>query len=187
MGRAVSEVRRIHITGASGSGVTTLGASIARSKDWRHLDTDDYFWLPTSPPYQTQRSVPERLELLANHMAGQPGWVLSGSLEGWGDPLIPQFDLVVFLFLPPDTRIVRIRAREQARFGTQIEPGGAMHETHEAFVAWARGYDRQDGASGRNLQKHRDWLARLDCPVLEITGEPTREESLARVLAAIEA
>lgn len=181
----MTRMSRIHITGASGSGTTTLGAAIARQKNWRHLDADDYFWLPTSPPYQTQRPVPQRLELLVSDVTDQPGWVLSGSLEGWGDPLISQFDLVVFLLLPPKTRMARIRARERARFGTRIEPGGVMHDTHEAFIAWAEGYDRQDGA-GRNLQKHRAWLSRLACPVLEIAGEPTQEESLAQVLAFIE-
>jgi NAD(P)-dependent dehydrogenase (short-subunit alcohol dehydrogenase family) len=36
--------RRIHVTGASGSGVTTLGRALADALALPHHDTDDYFW-----------------------------------------------------------------------------------------------------------------------------------------------
>jgi adenylate kinase family enzyme len=42
---------RIHITGASGAGVSTLGCALADALAIPHHDTDDYFWQPTSPPY----------------------------------------------------------------------------------------------------------------------------------------
>jgi hypothetical protein len=44
--------RRIHIVGASGSGTTSLASAIAAQCGHRHLDTDDFFWMPTSPPYR---------------------------------------------------------------------------------------------------------------------------------------
>jgi len=37
--------------------------------------------------------------------------VLSGSLCGWGDPLIPEFELIVFLVVPTAVRLQRVRAR----------------------------------------------------------------------------
>ena len=43
--------RRIHVLGASGSGTSSLAAAIARRHGHRHLDTDDFFWMPTDPPY----------------------------------------------------------------------------------------------------------------------------------------
>jgi adenylate kinase family enzyme len=49
--------RRIHIAGASGSGVTSLGRALANALASSHHDTDDYFWLPTTPPYRLQREV----------------------------------------------------------------------------------------------------------------------------------
>jgi adenylate kinase family enzyme len=45
---------RIHVMGASGSGVTTLGRALADALAFPHYGTDDYFWLPTTPPYRTQ-------------------------------------------------------------------------------------------------------------------------------------
>ena len=89
--------RRIHITGASGAGVTTLGRALADALAMPHHDTDDYLWQPTSPPFQHLREKAERLRLMQEMSLGRAEWVLSGSLDGWGDPLIPYFDLVVFL------------------------------------------------------------------------------------------
>ena len=45
----------IHIFGASGSGTTTLAEKISRELGYFHLDTDDYFWLPTDPPFCRKR------------------------------------------------------------------------------------------------------------------------------------
>ena len=173
---------RIHIVGASGSGTTTLGVALAREIDGAHLDTDDFFWLPTNPPFTTKRPVEQRLKLLEAELT-RDSWVLSGSLMGWGDALVPSFDLVVFLYVPPDVRLERIMERERQRYGADIDPGGRMHENHKVFVDWARGYDTAD-SEGRSHARHRAWIDNLPCPVVEITGVPTVEESVECVLAA---
>jgi shikimate kinase len=49
---------RIHIMGASGSGVTCLGRTLADALAIPHHDTDDYFWQPTVPPYRDIRVTP---------------------------------------------------------------------------------------------------------------------------------
>jgi cytidylate kinase len=61
-------------------------------------------------------------------------WVLSGSIVCWGDVLVPTFDLVVFLYVPAEVRLARLRAREQERFGTAVEPNGSMYEQHQSFL-----------------------------------------------------
>lgn len=111
--------RRIHIAGASGSGVTSLGRALASTLASSHHDTDDYFWLPTTPPYRLQRDVAERLRLMNEMFVPRADWVLSGALDGWGNELIPCFDLVVFLKTPLDIRMQRLRAREAAHFGDE--------------------------------------------------------------------
>src|SRR5262245_2991835 len=103
---------RIHIFGASGSGTTTLALTLAETHGHRHLDTDDFYWFPTNPPYRQPRPVEARLALLRDARAQSSRWVLSGSLCGWGDPLISEFDLVVFLIVPTEVRLARLRARE---------------------------------------------------------------------------
>lgn len=122
--------------------------------------------------------------MLAADMDRARSWVVSGSLMVWGDAFIPRFDLVVFLRVPAEVRMARLLARERARYGEEILPGGRMHAQHLAFVDWARGYD-QPGFTGRSLERHRAWIAALPCPVLEIAGAPPLEESLQRVIAAL--
>ncbi|WP_310542083.1 hypothetical protein [Phenylobacterium sp.] len=174
--------QRIHIVGASGSGTTTLGAALAQAMDVPHQDSDHFFWLPTEPPFTTQRPQPERAALLSAAVPANESWVLSGSLLSWGLEVVGRLDLVVFLYLDPEIRMARSLARERLRYGDRIEPGGDMHEAHVKFMTWSRGYD--DGSNGgRSLASHRSWLSTLTCPVLEITDAPSVEESVRRVLA----
>ena len=101
---------RIHIFGASGSGTTSLASALAAKHGHRRLDTDDFYWLPTEPFYQQTRAREVRLGLLRSALAQFQSWVLSGSLWEWGDPLIPEFNLVVFLVVPMEVRLARLRA-----------------------------------------------------------------------------
>ncbi len=162
--------RRIHLMGASGSGVTTLGRALANRLALPHHDSDDYFWLPTVPPYQTTRPIPDRLHLMREMFLPRLDWVLSGSVAGWGDELVPYFDLVVFVVTSRELRLERLRAREAAHFGTDaVAPGGWRHDETEAFVEWASHYEAGD-REGRNLAKHEAWLAGLPCPVARVDG-----------------
>jgi adenylate kinase family enzyme len=180
------KTRRIHVTGASGSGVTTLGRALADALALPCHDSDDYFWLPTAPPYRVQRDVAERLRLMEEMFLPRADWVLSGSLAGWGDPIIPKFDLVVFLRTPREIRLTRLRAREAAHFGADvIVPGGWRHEETESFIEWASHYE--DGSrEGRNLDKHLAWLAKLPCPVLRLDGSRPLSELVDEVRRALD-
>lgn len=176
---------RIHIVGASGSGTSTLAAAIAQRWGHRHLDTDHYFWLPTDPPFQSARPADERLSLLRNAFAENDTWVLSGSLCGWGDPLIPEFELVVFLYVPQPTRLERLKARELGRYGqAALSPGGRLHQTHVAFMDWAAQYDA-GGPEVRSRALHERWLTKIQCPVVRIEGCIALDDSLQRVAAMV--
>ncbi len=175
---------RIHITGASGSGTSTLASALADRLGYAHLDTDAFYWMPTDPPFTTKRPAEDRLALMRAEIDQADGWVNSGSLIGWGDPLVPLFDLVVFLYVPPDVRLVRLREREGRRYGADILPGGWMEHIHRDLIEWAQQYD-DPAFSGRTLARHRRWLATLECPVVEISGTPVLEDSIQQVLCAI--
>ena len=178
---------RLHIVGASGAGTTTLARALAPRLGAVHLDTDDFFWLPTDPPFEKIRERGERQRLLGDALARRPAWVLSGSLCGWGDLFIPRFDLVVFLWLPPGIRMTRLREREHQRYGERVAPGGPLRAKMEAFLAWAAGYDERLDAPERCLKLHEQWLAALPGPVLRITDAGSvgeHAEVVVRALAA---
>jgi adenylate kinase family enzyme len=175
---------RIHILGASGSGTTTLGRALAARLQCPHFDTDDYFWLPTDPPYTHRRERTERAQLLMDDLIAHDSWVVSGSLCGWGDVAIPLFELVVFLSIPQDIRMARLHRREHTRFGTRILPGGDMYEVSQAFLTWAASYD-EGGLDMRSRQRHDQWLSTLPCPILCFDGEYSIEEQLAVLMVEI--
>lgn len=172
---------RIHIVGASGSGTTSLAAAIAARHGHRHLDTDDFYWLPTDPPYREKRPRETRLSLLRDALAESPRWVLSGSLCGWGDPLIPEFELVVFLVVPSAVRLTRLRAREIARYGLDaIARDGTHHQAHVEFLDWCASYDAA-GLETRSRALHEAWLSTLPRPVLRLEGDRSVAEQLEQV------
>lgn len=158
---------RLHITGASGSGTTSLGRVLADRMSVPHADTDDYFWVPSTPPYVTKRGVDERLRLMHEIFVPRAGWVLSGSVAEWGAELVPYLDATVILALDPAERLARLRRREEVRYGEAIAPGGDLESAHHEFLTWAAGYD-DPRFNGRSLHRQRQWIASLPCPVLEL-------------------
>ncbi len=54
--------QHILITGAAGSGTTTLAIALAKVLGVTHLEADDYFWLPTELPYQHRASREKRCQ-----------------------------------------------------------------------------------------------------------------------------
>ena len=174
----------LYIFGASGSGTTTLGRAAAASLGWRHFDIDDYFWLPTDPPYTTARPREERLPLLLHDADGAPGMVLSGWGESWVHPMIPSFTLAVRLTLEQAERLRRLEARERANFGSRLDPGGDMHDDHRAFMDWAARFDT-GGLDIRSRVSLDAWQSRMTCPVLTLDSANSVESNLARVLSAL--
>ena len=173
--------RRIHILGASGSGTTTLGAAIAKKLGIPHFDSDNYFWVKTTIPYTQKTDIQTRVDDLNKDLAA-PEWVLSGSLCEWGDFAIPLFTLVIFLWIPEELRLARLKAREISRYGEEaLSPGGWFHVNHVDFMEYARPYD-SGGPDIRSRQLHDQWLSTMPCPVLRIE-EPM---SIAKLVSAVQ-
>jgi adenylate kinase family enzyme len=179
------KTRRVHIMGASGAGVSSLGRALSDALGNSHHDTDDYFWRPTNPPYIELREPAERLRLMREMFLDRSDWVLSGSLDGWGDSIIPYLDLVAFVYAPTEIRLERLRARELKRFGAEAQPGGSIHKEVMDFIEWASHYD--DGTrEGRNLARHQAWLEKLPCRVIRLDGTRPVQELVKEICQAIQ-
>lgn len=168
--------RRIHLTGASGSGTSTLGRSLAARVGCPVFDADDYYWVPTRPPFTTKRAPADRWSLLctALHDAGS-SWVLSGSAVGWAADLDRLFTLIVFLEAPTAVRVERLRRRELDAYG----------HVDEDFLDWAARYDSGD-ESMRSRARHETWLRQQTCPVLRLDSTRSTDVLAGAVLRAVE-
>lgn len=172
---------KIHIMGASCAGSTTLGTALAKQLGYPLFDSDDYFWEASNPPFTIRRDAELRNALIAHDTARQEHWILSGSVINWGALWLNMFDLVVFLYIPHDIRMQRLKSREMERYGNHIFTDPKQAAKYQAFIQWASGYD-DNSTNGRNLQAHQTWLNQLSCPVLEIKGDTTVEERMEMVL-----
>ena len=131
--------RYILITGAAGTGTTTLARALAIEWQLAHLEADDYLWLPSDPPYQHLADKDLRDEHLLVQMRCAGRAVVAGSIMGWGQALEDIFDLVVFLALPVDLRLERLERREIERFGS----------AKPEFLEWAAQYEDGSAAAYR--------------------------------------
>lgn len=176
---------KIHIFGASGSGTTTLGQALSKELHLPHLDTDQFYWQKTEPPFQAPVPLNQRQTTLKIALQSSD-WVLTGSLCGWGDFSKKYYDLAVFLWVPPKERVQRLIAREKSRYGHDIDQEThPQFQTFTAFMAWARAYDTA-GIEQRSLKTHEEWILTLNCPVLRLEGNHSVDERCARVLKKIQ-
>jgi len=164
---------RILVTGASGSGTTTLGQALANELGVAFFDVDDYYWLPTKPPFQEKRDRVLRMTLLLEDLNKVEFAVLSGSVVNWGGAIEDSFSLIIFLTLPTPIRIARLRNREIEQHGS-VDPN---------FLAWAAQYD-EGGLAVRSLVLHERWLAERLCQVVRLDGDLSVEERVAHSIAA---
>jgi len=162
---------RLHILGASGSGTTTLGHALAARWAVPHADADDYFWMPTTPPFLQKRDEMQRVALMREIFVSRPAWVLSGSMLGWGESVVAECDAIVFLTLDPTERLRRLEAREVIRRRGQPHDD----EAWRVFRTWAEGYD-EPTFDGRNRFEHDTWLAATGKPVLHLNSRLTVAE-----------
>ncbi len=171
------KIHVIHIFGASGSGTTTLAKAISERFGYVHMDTDDYFWMPTDPMFTQKRDRSERLRLMTEDIQRHENVVISGSLCDWGDSLIPYFDLAIRVETDTPTRLARLREREYRRFRERIREGGDMYWEHMAFLEWAGKYDTAPKTM-RSKAMHDLWQTSLGCPLITVSGVAPLDQTL---------
>lgn len=160
--------------GAAGAGSSTLGKAVATANHWPHFDSDEYYWLPTDPPFTEKRPPELRVKLLENDLMQHQNWVVSGSLCNWGNFIVPLLTHVIFVYADWPTRLGRIKQREHVLHGPRIMPGGDMYEHYEAFIDWASKYDTEEPIS-RTKKQHLDWLTTLSCKVIKLDSKVSLE------------
>ena len=89
---------------------------------------------------------------------------------------------MIFLWIPQDIRLERLRLRQEEKYGEIIKPGGTMEDSHDAFMKWASQYDDGD-MTMRSRIRHEEWLKVLPCEVLRFEGDISVEEKVREVLA----
>jgi len=175
--------KRIFITGGSGTGKTSIGEAVCEKIGYKHFDTDSYLWLPTKEPFMETRTPDEYSSLMGKDLINNEKWILTGHVSfGLGHVYMPLYELVVFMYIPPDVRMERLKKREYERYGDEILPSGSKYENSKEFLQYAIEYET--GTTPGSLQGQKKFLESVKCPVLKIAND-SFEESVNTLLEAI--
>jgi len=151
----------IIVFGANGSGKTTLGRKLAHMLDFKHMDSEDYYFRESIIPYTDARSKSEVICLMFADIKKHLQFIISTVVGDLGD-IIPQFyALAVHISAPLDIRLERIKQREYNRFGDRVCEGGDMYEQTQKF---------HEFVISRPLSRIDQWVQTLTCPVICIDG-----------------
>ncbi|MBQ3014945.1 MAG: AAA family ATPase [Clostridia bacterium] len=160
---------RICVCGLNGSGKTTLAAALAKALNFEHMDIEQYYFTSTDNPYSSSRTREEVEQLLLEDIKKNPCFVFS-AVDGNMTPEINEnYTLVVYLDVPLDVRMKRIRQRAIDKFGDRVLPGGDMYAQEEKFFAYAE---------KRTPEKIENWLKTLVCRAIRLDGTKPIQENV---------
>jgi adenylate kinase family enzyme len=176
----------ILVLGAAGSGTTSIAKRLSNLLNLKHIETDDLLWSADgAEKYSSRRNYLDLRKLVESTILSSPRWVISGSLCGWGDEIIHRLDCVIFLDVPVNVRLERIKHREN-----QVVPMGNLNE-HENEDRFNNFYQRaslydSDSKGLRTRVLHEEWLAGVNCNIIRLSGTTSVEEAVSMIMTQID-
>ena len=171
--------KRILVCGLNGAGKSTFGRALAQELSCPWLDIEDFYFpgRAAGDPYASSRSREAVSAALLAAMQKHDRFVLSSVMADYGGEAEACLDLAVFLHVPEDLRLTRVRRRSYGKFGERMLPGGDLYEQEERFFALVK---------GRSEELISSWLARTGLPVIHLDGVLPVEQNLRCFLERID-
>lgn len=162
----------ICICGLNGSGKTTLARALAKELNYKHMDAEEYYFSPTDNPYSSSRTREEAERLIREDIQHHPCFVFSSVSGNMTSEINAHYDLIVYLDVPLEIRMKRIRQRAWNQFGNRILIGGDLHEQEEQFFAFVQ---------SRTPDKIENWLKTVSCRVIRLDGTKLIHENVQAI------
>ena len=119
--------RRIHVTGNSCTGKTTLGTQLAAALDVPFVELDALNWEPGW--VSLADTNPEELERRIREATAGEGWVVAGSYARFSQRVFwPRLETVVWLAMPMSRLIWRVLIRSWRRWRSKELLWGTNYE-----------------------------------------------------------
>ncbi len=166
----------ICICGLNGSGKTTLAGMLAKELNFQHVDVEHYYFVSADIPYSSPRTREEVERLLLEDIKQNPCFVFSAVNGNMTEEIDEYYNIVIYLDVPRDIRMKRIRQRAIDKFGDRVLPGGDMYEQEEQFFAYAE---------KRTPDKIENWLKTLQCKVVRLDGTKPIHENIRIIKASL--
>ena len=151
----------IIVFGANGSGKTTLARELARIPNFKHMDIEDYYFKKSEIPYTVSRSHEECAALMLADIEKYGSFVISAVNGDFGDRITKFYELAVYISVPHEIRMERVKQRDREKYRDRVCEGGDMYEQQLEFY---------DFVANRNLSRIDEWAETLTCPVIRVDG-----------------
>ena len=168
--------KKIAIVGNNGSGKTTLGAALSKELKYKHMDIEYYYFKESEIPYSQSRTREEVIQLIETDIEKHPNFILSAVNGDLGDKINSIYEYVIYLKVPLDIRLMRIKQRAYIRFGDRVLEGGDMYEQEQRFF---------DSVVTKNMKKTDEWLQGISCPIIYIDGTKPMDEIIKSLMTKL--
>ena len=151
----------ILICGLNGSGKTTLGRELSKVLGYCFLNDEDYYFLESDMTFTKSRSDEEARRFVLSYLQKNKNCVIVSSRGDLGVEINSMYDFVVYLSVPLETRLERIKKRDFDKYGERVLAGGDMYEQQKKFYEFV---------ATRTTAKVEKWLETLSCQVIKLDG-----------------
>lgn len=169
----------IMICGLNGTGKSTMGKALAKRLHFHFIDSEELYFPKTDPIYiyTAPRTREEVKKLLFNEIKTHPNFIFSSVKGDYGEAIYPFFQYAVFIDVPKDIRIERVKNRSFQKFGYRMLPGGDLYEQEQRF------FDLVESRAEDTVEK---WIQSLNCPIIRIDGTKPIEENINLIIEHIQ-
>lgn len=186
----------IAIVGLNGGGKSTLTHALSVATGYFEMDVEDYYFPEQSSsrkwsldhdsvistdylgelPFSVPRSKREVEAAIRIDMEVHPEFIIAGVTMNWSEEILSKINVAFLVQTPLETRLERLKSREEKRFGERAMPGGDMYAQQLEFREVIRSKD--DSVVKKSIEK-------LGCPVIVIDGTLPIEENIETMLSHI--
>lgn len=169
---------RIIVCGGNGAGKSTLGKALAQALSLPFLDIEDYYFPKTDERYlyAVQRSTEEAISLLQRDVERLDSFVLAAVKADYTHAIGERFTCAVFVEVPKEIRMQRVRERSYRKFGDRMLPGGDLYSREQRFF---------ELVESRTEEPIRHWLSSLSVPVIRVDGLRQPGENVQTVIDSL--
>ncbi|WP_102399015.1 hypothetical protein [Haloimpatiens massiliensis] len=105
-----------------------------------------------------------------------PNFIISAVNGDLGDKINSLYECVIYLTVPLEIRLKRVKQRSYDKFGDRVLAGGDMYEQEQGFF---------DSVVTKNMEKTDEWVKGISCPVIYVDGTKPIDETIKLLLTKL--
>lgn len=166
---------KIIVCGGNGAGKSTFGKCLAEKLGYEFLDIEDYYFVSgdSDYSYRNSRTYDEVCDLLYEDLKKYENCIFSSVKGNYGDKVEQLFTGAVYIKVPKEIRIKRVKECSFQKFGNRILEGGDLYEQEKNFFYMVEARSEQDV---------EDWLGSTGIPIVKIDGTMSYEHNAKLVI-----